>query len=84
MNLMLTWMITRLAQAKTVEEVFGELEGNRVQQADVLKAAYHQMARLSHPDVYPIPEEKSCAHICLDTQLASFYIQPASKQAHIN
>jgi hypothetical protein len=61
MNLILTWIASRLAQAKTPEDVFSELKGSPLEQTAALRNIYHQMARAAHPDVYMLPEEKSYA-----------------------
>ena len=78
MNLMLTWISARLALAKTAEDVFGELKGEHDEQAAALKAVYHQMARVSHPDAYLNAEEKACAQAAFGS-LAEWFEQAQSK-----
>ena len=77
-NLVLTWIGTQLAQAKTPEDIFGELKGNQAEQASALKGLYHQMAKATHPDAYPAADEQAIAQLTF-TRLSEWFARAEEK-----
>ena len=61
MNEKLTRLSERLAAACLPEDVFGALDGPPGEQAAGLKKRYREMARLTHPDAYFTPLERTFA-----------------------
>lgn len=49
----LTLTAKMLQRAKTPEDVFGTLAGNRGEQLDAIKTLYRRLARVVHPDNFP-------------------------------
>jgi hypothetical protein len=72
MNLVLVWINAQLAQAKTPEDVFGDLKGNRAEQAAALKQVYHHLARVTHPDVFSAAEDQPIAQLTF-TRLSQWF-----------
>ena len=78
MNPELALAASRLAQAITPEEVFGELAGNPAEKVPGLKKAYRQLAKTVHPDVYPDREDQQAAQAAF-TQLAEWFSRAERK-----
>jgi len=78
MNQELEWIASRLAKATRPEEVFGEIKDGSPDSLPALRRIYHSMAKVAHPDVYRIPEEKVLAQTAF-SQLVRWFDQAEEK-----
>src|SRR5512133_1381083 len=78
MNAELNLIAERLETAQSPEEVFGAIGGAGAERMAGLKAVYHRLAKVTHPDVYPSAEEQRVAAAAF-RQLVTWYIGAEAK-----
>lgn len=61
MNTELVHAAQQITQAKTPEDVFGALTGRGAEMSLHLKRVFHQLVKVTHPDVYADPQDQSLA-----------------------
>ena len=61
MNAELQMIAQRLQQAASPEEIFGEILGDTNEKLVSLKATYRQLAKSTHPDLFPDSEDRRMA-----------------------
>jgi hypothetical protein len=65
MNVELELLAQQLTQAKTPQDVFGEIPGSGEDLLVMLTKSYHTMVKVADPDLYKTPPEKILAHVTL-------------------
>jgi len=78
MNNNLQGIADQLAQAKSPEDVFGEIKGREDEKQAALKAVYYRLAKLTHPDAFLETEDQRLASIAF-SRLTEWYAQAQAK-----
>ena len=78
MNKELEHVASQLARATRPEDVFGDISDGKGDTHSLLRRIYYALAKVTHPDVYQIPEEKMLAQIAF-TELVEWFCKADEK-----